>query len=542
MTTKNHTPIPYHAGATSSVVNNALGGLDASIGDRDTLETAAKESIVDAINELAAEKQDALPPQAANTVMAGPTSGENQPPVFRNLVSADIPPLANDKIAVGAGIAWGKISKTGALASEIGNTPAGGISSTTVQGALNELDTEKAPATHSHTRTSITDLTSQPLDTFAAPSDSTVANATTLRPGLFPKLHGSLERFLNGVGSWVRAVTNIKISGTDYSDVSRLTIQGSAVLSHSQITDTDGRQAVVLTLTGSGTGGGATALSALVDDVLIDSLVDGHLLRYVGAAGKWQNVPVSNIVTPGHTIQGDGVNLTNFSTLNFTDGLTASVDGATIKISGPAVKLDGTALAAKKSINFTGALSAAVNGSDIDVSGPVLQSNGTPLAAQKAINFLPGLSASVSGGAVNIGVSPAGITLAQLADDEYSGITEAGVAAVAVTKGQFIILGSTGKWGLANASAAATASGKAAICLTNASADAAILVLLIGKIRLDAIFPAMTPGGAVYFSAATAGALVQEQPTGSGEVVRLAGYANASKELWFNPSVPIELK
>lgn len=48
---------------------------------------------------------------------------------------------------------------TGAhAASAISNTPAGNISATTVQAAIDELDTEKAAASHTHTASQITDL------------------------------------------------------------------------------------------------------------------------------------------------------------------------------------------------------------------------------------------------------------------------------------------------------------------------------------------------------------------------------------------------
>lgn len=43
-------------------------------------------------------------------------------------------------------------------ASAISNTPAGNIAATTVQAAINELDTEKAAASHTHTASHITDL------------------------------------------------------------------------------------------------------------------------------------------------------------------------------------------------------------------------------------------------------------------------------------------------------------------------------------------------------------------------------------------------
>lgn len=131
------------------------------------------------------------------------------------------------------------------IAAEVSFTPAGGISASDVQAALEELDTEKAAASHTHTESDITDLGSyQSLDalltSIAALSD----------PGA--------DRILfwdNSAGDfrWLTAGSNLTISGT--------------------------------TLDAAGSGGSST-LSGL-DDVTLDSVVNGEVLVY--ASGDWIN-------------------------------------------------------------------------------------------------------------------------------------------------------------------------------------------------------------------------------------------------------------
>ncbi len=52
--------------------------------------------------------------------------------------------------------------------SDVANTPAGNIAATTVQAAINELDTEKAPVSHTHASTAITDFAEAVDDRVAA--------------------------------------------------------------------------------------------------------------------------------------------------------------------------------------------------------------------------------------------------------------------------------------------------------------------------------------------------------------------------------------
>lgn len=79
---------------------------------------------------------------------------------------------------------------TAHVASNIVNTPAGNIAATTVQAAINELDTEKAAVSHTQSEASITF------------TDITTGNVTVLAHGFIPKLSGVTEQYFNGNGGW----------------------------------------------------------------------------------------------------------------------------------------------------------------------------------------------------------------------------------------------------------------------------------------------------------------------------------------------------
>jgi hypothetical protein len=61
------------------------------------------------------------------------------------------------------------------------------------------------------------------------------------------------------------------------------------------------------------------------------------------------------------------------------------------------------------------------------------------------------------------------------------------------------------------------------------------VILLIGQIRADAKFPALTVGAAVY-AGETAGEIQVAIPTGADNVIRVVGFALTADEIYFNPS------
>lgn len=133
----------------------------------------------------------------------------------------------------------------------------------------------------------------------------------------------------------------------------------------------------------------------------------------------------------------------------------------------------------------------------------------------------------------SIALDPAGS-----ADGKYSGITITGTAGYAQTYGDLVYLASAdSRWELADADAATTADRMLAMVVVAGGSDgAACTLLLMGQIRADAKFPALTIGSAVYVGE-TAGAIQVAIPTGADNVIRRVGYALTADEIYFNPSM-----
>ena len=123
------------------------------------------------------------------------------------------------------------------------------------------------------------------------------------------------------------------------------------------------------------------------------------------------------------------------------------------------------------------------------------------------------------------------------ADGKYSGIMEAGTAGAILAFGDLVYLdgvAANNKWELCDASAAATAFGKIGICVLAAAENAATVILLWGKVRADAVFPALTIGAPVHMSE-VAGDIVVAAPVTAVAIVRIIGYGNTADELFFCP-------
>jgi hypothetical protein len=137
----------------------------------------------------------------------------------------------------------------------------------------------------------------------------------------------------------------------------------------------------------------------------------------------------------------------------------------------------------------------------------------------------------ITGGDVFIDSTPA--------DTVYSGITASFTAGEALEDGEVVYLkASDGKVWKAVATAAAT-SRAIGMVVADASADAAVTLLLQGFLRADTNFPTWTIGGALYTpEAETAGKNVPEQaaPDSDGDFVQVLGWASDANTVYFNPS------
>jgi hypothetical protein len=124
------------------------------------------------------------------------------------------------------------------------------------------------------------------------------------------------------------------------------------------------------------------------------------------------------------------------------------------------------------------------------------------------------------------------------ADGKYNGFVRAGTAGATLAFGDLIYLAAVdSRWELANADAAST-SGDVLLgmCVLAAAADGnPTTVLMIGFIRADVAFPALTIGAPAYVGT-TAGDIQTAQPSGVDDVIRRVGFAWTADELYFNPS------
>lgn len=124
------------------------------------------------------------------------------------------------------------------------------------------------------------------------------------------------------------------------------------------------------------------------------------------------------------------------------------------------------------------------------------------------------------------------------ADGKWNGITRTGTAGATLAFGDLVYLAvADSRWELADTDAAATIQGLLGICVLAAASDGdATNILLIGTVRADTAFPALTVGAPV-FASSTAGDITSTLPAKStGRCVRVVGQAWTADELWFCPS------
>ena len=85
------------------------------------------------------------------------------------------------------------------------------------------------------------------------------------------------------------------------------------------------------------------------------------------------------------------------------------------------------------------------------------------------------------------------------ADGKYCGICEAGTAGAILAFGEVCYLAAAdSKWEKAVNTGSGTCAGKLGMCVLAAAEDAATKMLLFGKIRADALFPALSIGDPYY--------------------------------------------
>lgn len=269
-----------------------------------------------------------------------------------------------------------------------------------------------------------------------------------------------------------------------------------------------------------GTSGATTALDNLASVAINAALVLGTSDAFaLGSATKmWSDL----FLASGAVINFNNGNVT----LTHSAGILTLGGTATLALGTNSITLTG-------SIGATGARATKVWTADLEVTNDITI-NGTALATTYLAKAGGTLTGNIQlGENTSIDLDPAGS-----ADGKYSGVCITGTAGAALAFGDLIYLAAAdSRWELADADAATTADRMLGMCVLAAGADGnATKVLLMGQIRADANFPALTIGSAVYVGE-TAGAIQVAIPTGADAVIRRVGYALTADEIYFNPSM-----
>ena len=119
-------------------------------------------------------------------------------------------------------------------------------------------------------------------------------------------------------------------------------------------------------------------------------------------------------------------------------------------------------------------------------------------------------------------------------DHTASGEIITGTAGESVAFGDICYLKSDGKFWKTDSDAEATAKGMIVMAIATISADASGSFLKKGYARDDSW--AWTTGDQLFIDATTAGGMTATAPSGSGDIVRLTGYAKGADYVEFDPS------
>lgn len=185
------------------------------------------------------------------------------------------------------------------------------------------------------------------------------------------------------------------------------------------------------------------------------------------------------------------------------------------------------------------ALFDATNPADLGTAAP-----GSAMAAARrdhvhAMPTFAQIGAGVLAASITLGENFGLIYDAALsADGKYSGIVRAGTAGATLAFGDLIYLAAAdSRWELADADAASTSGDvMLGMCVLAAASDGdPTTVLMMGFIRADTAFPALTIGAPAYVGT-TPGDIQTAAPTGTDDVIRRVGFAWTADELYFNPS------
>lgn len=329
-------------------------------------------------------------------------------------------------------------------------------------------------------------------------SASTTGNAATVTNGVYT----------TGAGS-VYAVGSVGLAGGQTIAGSTLTLENltlranAADLTTGQVNVTSSKEATNTTTASVAIAGGlAVAKRVYALDMTVTNTITGTTSGNLVSGGA--------LGTPS---SGTGTNITGIPAANILAGsfgagafvVSTSLQAATIELG-----------------HATDTTISRVSAGVIAVEGvTVLTTAGGTLTG----NITLGENTSIA-------LDPAGS-----ADGKYSGITITGVGGATIAFGRLVYLkAADSRWWETDADAAATAGPvMVGMTVTSTTAGAAVTILLIGQIRADASFPALTIGAPVY-AGETAGDIQVAIPTGADNIIRVVGFALTADEIYFNPS------
>lgn len=254
------------------------------------------------------------------------------------------------------------------------------------------------------------------------------------------------------------------------------------------------------------------------------SSANGALSVATGTTTPVLTVNSAPILTTARTIGGTSFDgSANITVATATGGFTVS--GGNLVIGTNSITLTG-------SIAATGSRVTKVWTTDIESTNmPTV--GGTSLSS----TFLA-LSGGTLTGSITFGESTALVYDPTLsADGTYCGTVEIGTGGTTIAVGDVIYFAvADSRWELADSSAASTSGDvKVGLAVTTSTDGNPVTILLEGKLRADAVFPAFTVGAPIWISE-TAGDLTNTAPVTTDSVSRRMGFGQDNNTIWFTPS------
>ena len=359
-------------------------------------------------------------------------------------------------------------------ASSVSFVPSGNIAATTVQTAIEELDSEKAAVA----QTMYIGTTQVAIN--RASAALTLAGITLTTPDIGTPSAGTLTN-----------CSGLPLSGVTDSTSEALGV-GSIELGHASDTTITRVSAGVIAVEGTNVS-------------LAGHTHEGTAILSTGEAGgvkflREDGDGTSSWQTPAYPTR-DSLGLDTDDSPQFTAiNLGHASDTTIARVSAGVVSIEGSNI-----------LTAATG---LALAGGTMTGNIT-LGENASVDLDPSLSA----------------------DGKYTGTCITGTAGATLAFGDIVYYNSSSKWVLADADAASTGGTvMLGVCVLAASGDTEpTKVLLHGNVRADTAFPTLTVGGAVYLST-TDGDITQTAPTGADDVVRVLGHALTADSIVFMPS------